>query len=63
METSSDNKKKKRPIRKVVLWVLAGIFVILSAVGIYVTHNFNQLLTDALIKNFNSTLISDVCMS
>jgi hypothetical protein len=60
METSSDNKKKKRPIRKVVLWVLAGIFVILSAVGIYVTHNFNQLLTDALIKNFNSTLISDV---
>ena len=57
---NSVNWKKKHPIRKVILWTLASLFVILSIAAIYITRNFNQLLTDALLKNFNSALISDV---
>ena len=60
MEPTSPNIKRKRPVRKALLWVLAILIVIISIAGIYVYRNFNQLLSAALIKNFNSTLISDV---
>jgi hypothetical protein len=60
METAPVITKRKHPVRKVLLWILAALFLILSIAGIYIYRNFNQLLSDALIKNFNSSLISDV---
>jgi hypothetical protein len=60
MGTDTDHRKKKHPVRKVILWILASLFVILTSAGIYVYINFNQLLSDALLKSFNSSIISDV---
>jgi len=61
METDVDIKKKIRhPVRKVILWILGSFFVILTIAGIYVYRNFNQLLSDALLKSFNSSIISNV---
>lgn len=60
MEADTDLKKKRRPVRKVILWILASILLILAIAGIYVYRNFNQLLSDALLKSFNSSIISDV---
>lgn len=60
METESNLKKKRRPVKKVILWILAILFVILSIATIYVMRNFNQILADALMKSFNSSVVSDV---
>jgi len=60
MNAESNSTKKKHPVRKTILWILAVLFIILSAGGIYLYVNFNKLLSDALRKNFNNSLISDV---
>ncbi len=60
METNPIITKKKHPVRKILLWVLASLIVIISIAGIYVYRNFNQLLSAALLKSFNSSIISDV---
>jgi hypothetical protein len=60
MEKASDAIKKRHPIRKAILWLMAILFVLLSVAAIYVTRNFNQLLTDALLKTFDSSIFSDV---
>jgi len=60
METSSDKKKSRHLFRKILLWTLAILFVILTVATIYVSRNFNRLLSEALIKGFNSNVISDV---
>ncbi|NTW24949.1 MAG: hypothetical protein HGA37_09630, partial [Lentimicrobium sp.] len=48
------------PIKKILLWVLVIVVIVLSITGIYIYRNFNQLLSDALLKTFNSSTISDV---
>ena len=60
MESETNSRKRKRPFKKVFLWVIAVLFVVASIAGIYIYRNFNQLLTDALLKSFNSSVISDV---
>lgn len=60
MEPESSTRKRKRPIKKVLLWTLATLFITFSIVTIYVTRNFNQILADALMKSFNSNVVSDV---
>jgi len=60
MNAESNSTKKKHPARRTILWVLAVLFIILSAGGIYLYINFNKLLSEALRKNFNKSLISDV---
>jgi|GEM_PF-599735 len=60
MNAESNSTKKKHPVRKTILWIFAVLFIILSAGGIYLYVNFNKLLSDALRKNFNNSLISDV---
>lgn len=60
MNAESNSTKNKYPVRKSILWILAVLFIIISAGGIYLYINFNKLLSEALRKNFNKSLISDV---
>jgi hypothetical protein len=60
MEAEPSITKKKRPIRKFLLWSTGIILFILILATIYITRNFNQILTDALMKTFNSSVVSDV---
>ena len=48
---------KKRPVKRIIALV---ILVILSPTAIFLYSNFNRLLSDALLKSFNSSLTSDV---
>jgi hypothetical protein len=60
METAPANRKKRRTIKKVLLWSAGIFFSILLLTTIYISRNFNQLLSDALIKGFNANSISDI---
>lgn len=60
METEYSSKKRKHPVKKVLLWVLAILIVVSSGTTIYIMRNFNQILADALMKSFNSNVVSDV---
>src|SRR6478735_342726 len=51
MKTEKNTTKKKHSLKKIILWAAAVLFIY---------NNFNRLLTIALIKNFNSSIISDV---
>ena len=55
-----DKIKTIRPFRKIILWVLGAMFVFGSIATYYVSRHFNQLLADALVKSFESNIISDV---
>ena len=55
----------KKPARisvakKVLIWGGTFLFIVLIVAGIFLYYNFNRLLSDALIKSFNSSIISDV---
>lgn len=60
MEIESNKTSGKLSFKKVLLWFLAIIILVLTGAGIFLYHNFNRLLSDALKNNFNSSLISDV---
>lgn len=51
---------KKRSYWKIILWTLAGIFLLVAGGLFYVYNNLNQLLTKALNDTFNNNIISDV---
>jgi hypothetical protein len=55
-----NNPKKKHPVRKIARWIFGSIFILLAVVAIFLYINFNRLLSEALMKSFNSSLISDV---
>jgi len=55
----------KKPVRnsvtkQVLIWVTVSFFVVLIIAGFFLYNNFNRLLSESLIKSFNSTLVSDV---
>src|SRR4051812_10564214 len=56
--TSPYPKKTKK--WRVIRIVIASVIVVLSLIGFYVYSNFNQLLSEALLRSFNSSLASDV---
>lgn len=60
MEPETSIPKRRRPFKKVLFWTLAILFIILSITAIYVSRNYNQILADALMKSFNSSVVSDV---
>lgn len=60
MEPSPDKKKKSHVLRKILFWGLAISFLTISGLTIYVSRNLNRLVSEALIKGFNSNVISDV---
>src|SRR6478736_4827239 len=60
MKTEKNTTKKKHSLKKIILWAAAVLFVIIVVAGVFIYNNFNRLLTIALIKNFNSSMVSDV---
>ncbi len=60
MKSSIQVKEKRKHFRKFLLWGLLALIVITSVVAFFVMRNFNQLLADALLKSYNSNIISDV---
>src|SRR6478752_4976203 len=54
---STGTAKRKRPILKIVL---ISMLAVLSISAILLYQNVNRLLSEALIKSFNSNIISDV---
>ena len=60
METSTNQPKRKRSVKKILLWIIAGFFIIISIAAFFLYNNFNRLLSNALMKSFNSSSISDV---
>lgn len=57
METGIPVPKRKRPILRIVL---LSLLVLLLAAGVILYQNFNRLLSEALMKNFNSSIVSEV---
>ena len=60
MTTETTGTRKKRSVKKVILWIVAVILVILTVSGVFLYFNLNRLLSSALNKSFNSSTISDV---
>lgn len=57
MKTGPNATKKKWPVTRTIL---LSVMVLLILSGIYLYRNFNRLLSDALLKSFNKSVISDV---
>jgi len=60
MKEEMNQSKRKRSFKKYLLWIIAGFFVVILTVGLFLYNNFNRILSDALLKSFNSSIISDV---
>src|SRR5436190_19929608 len=60
MKREISSTKRKRSLKKIILWIAAVFFIIVIIAGIFIYSNFNRLLSDALIKSFNSNITSDV---
>jgi hypothetical protein len=57
MKTDVNTTKKKWPVLRTII---ISVFLLLVTAGIFLYNNFNKLLSEALIKSFNSTLVADV---
>jgi hypothetical protein len=57
-ETIQPNRKSL--FKKYLLWITGGLFFVIVIIGIILYYNFNRILSDALMKSFNSSLASDV---
>ena len=57
MNTDIPPTKKKKPVLKIIL---ISLIILLSIVGILIYNNFNKMLSEALMKSFNSTVVADV---
>jgi hypothetical protein len=60
MKAETNSTKRKLPIKRILLWIIGVFIIIIAVVAIITYYNFNKLLTAALIKSFNSNIISDV---
>src|SRR6478609_7614367 len=60
MKAETNTTKRKRPIKKILLWSVAVLLIIISVASVFLYYNFNRLLSDALLKSFNSNIMSDV---
>jgi hypothetical protein len=60
MKTETNTTKRKRPLKKIILWITAVFFIVIIIVTVLLYYNYNRLLTYALIKSFNTNIISDV---
>ena len=60
MKAESNNKKNKRPKKRIVLWTISILFVLIVTAGFIVYNNLNRIVSNALTKSFNSNIMSDV---
>src|SRR6185369_17941885 len=57
MNTDPEKVPKKISVKKIIL---ISILAIISIAGILLYNNFNRLLSEALLRSFNSSIASDV---
>jgi len=57
MALASHAPKKKNHVVRIII---VSILVLLATVAIYLYVNFNRMLSEALMKSFNSAIVSDV---
>ncbi|HLO79593.1 MAG TPA: hypothetical protein VK166_01465, partial [Chitinophagaceae bacterium] len=60
MEEVSSTKGKRSKAKRIVLWALAALFTVIGGGALYLYINYSRLLSDALMKAFDSSLISNV---
>lgn len=60
MKEERIQSKRKSSFKKYLLWITGGLFIAIIITGIILYYNFNRILSDALMKSFNSSLASDV---
>ncbi|TNF43674.1 MAG: hypothetical protein EP310_04300 [Bacteroidetes bacterium] len=60
MKEKINQPKKNRSFKKYLLWITGGLFTVMVITGIILYYNFNRILSDALMKSFNSSIASDV---
>ena len=60
MKTEAGNKKNKHRVRKIILWTIGVLLVIIIAGAVFLYYNLNRILTNALNKSFDSNIASDV---
>jgi hypothetical protein len=56
----SNKAPGKYPRRKIFLSVVAGFFVIAIVAGLLIIQNFNRILSAALMKSFEPSIVSDI---
>ena len=57
---SEKQEKKRFPLKKIFLYVLIVLLLVLSAGGYFAYKNLNRILSESLLKSFNSNIASDV---
>ncbi len=55
-----DKSERKHLTRRITLWIIGSFLILITVGAIFLYNNFNKLLSESLMKNFNSSLISDV---
>lgn len=55
-----DQTKRRVTFKKILLWALACLFLILAGSVYFYYKNLNRILSEALLKSFNSNIASDV---
>lgn len=60
MDPVSNKASGKYSRKKIFLSILAGFFIIVIISSILIYQNFNKLLSAALIKSFESSIVSDI---
>jgi len=55
-----DSTQGKQPGRKRLLWIMAIVVGGISLTALYLYNNYNRLISEALMKSFNSNIASDV---
>lgn len=60
MDKEPKTLKGRYSIKRIFFFSLAAFVVLLVGTGIYVYSNFNRLLSEALLKSYNNTVVSDV---
>lgn len=49
-----------KSFKKTLLFITSVVFILLIGASVYIYNNFNKLLSEALIKTFDSNIISDI---
>jgi hypothetical protein len=60
MESEILQSEKKPRSRRIIIWIFGILLAVVGGVGFYLYHNYSRLLSEALLKSFNSSLFSDV---
>ena len=55
-----NESERKHSKKRITLWITASLLILLSIGALFLYNNFNWLLSDALMKSFNSSQISDI---